>query len=59
MLSNDCKSCKYVVWLIALGQGVRCKHLQNQKYKKEGATSETPVVISNIPNGCEYFEGKK
>lgn len=59
MLSSDCINCKHVVWLIALGQGVRCKHPENQKYKKEGTTSKTPVVIPNIPNGCEYFEGKK
>ena len=59
MLSKDCIDCKYVVWMVALGQGVRCSHTEHKKYKKENEKSNAPVVISYIPSGCNYFENRE
>jgi hypothetical protein len=56
MLSKDCKNCKYVAWLVGLGQGVRCLKEENQKYLPEGELF--PVVISYVPENCKYFETK-
>ena len=47
MKTIDCKDCKWVVWLVGLGLGVRCNHPKN----KEG---DIPIIISRIPEGCEY-----
>jgi len=58
MLSKECKRCKNVVWMVALGQGVRCKHPENQKYKPKSA-NKLPVIISYIPNECPYFKEMK
>jgi hypothetical protein len=57
MLSKDCKSCTYCLWVVGIGQGVRCKHIENQKYK--GKESEIPIIISYVPNGCLYYERKQ
>ena len=51
MKTSECKHCKYVVWLIGLGQGVRCNKDENQKFLPEGKLR--PVVISQIPS-CEF-----
>lgn len=56
MLSAQCKECKYVVWMVALGQGIRCKHPENQKYKNESDSQKMPVVISRVPEECSYKE---
>ncbi len=58
MYSEVCKSCKYVVWMVGLGQGIRCNYYENQKYKKKGE-NELPVIISNVPIGCNYFIEKQ
>jgi len=63
MLSKDCKKCKWVIWMVGIGQGVRCNHPQNEhfnkhdpKYKKDGIQKP---IISCIPNGCTFEkEGK-
>ena len=49
MKNIDCKDCKWVVWLVGLGLGVRCNHPKNNK---EG--DDLPIIISRIPKGCEY-----
>jgi len=55
MNSEVCKKCKYVVWIVGLGQGIRCNYYENQKYKKKG-DNELPVIISNVPIGCNFLE---
>lgn len=35
MLSKDCKRCKYCMWSVAQGIGIRCTKEENQKYKLE------------------------
>ena len=52
-----CKNCSYCVWLIGIGQGVRCHHLENQQYLPEGQRS--PVLIGEIPDGCEFQNNDK
>ena len=55
MLSKDCKYCKYCVWGVAIGIGIRCKKEENQKYIQESDTHKhMPVIIGNVPDGCEY-----
>ena len=51
MLSNECRNCKYVLWQVALGVGIRCKHDDNQRYKKDtDKLQQLTVIISNIPS---------
>ena len=57
MLTKTCGSCEYCFWVVGIGFGVRCKHQDNQKYLKSGDRNiELPVIISNIPDGCEYYK---
>ncbi len=54
MLSSDCKYCKFVIWQVALGIGIRCRHRENQKYKKiDDRLPELPVIISRVPS-CNF-----
>jgi hypothetical protein len=46
MTVTECKGCKYSVWLIGIGQGVRCYKTENQKYLPEKQVS--PVLIGHI-----------
>jgi hypothetical protein len=52
---HTCKKCKHVIWLVALGLGVRCKHEENQQHKLP-TDKNLPVVVSRIPDGCIYYE---
>jgi len=57
MYSKDCKECKWVVWLVALGLGVRCKHPKNNKETElptKNEETELPILISKVPLNCEY-----
>lgn len=56
MSSEICKSCVYVNWMVGIGQGVRCGHIQNQHYKQ--VNNELSVSINSIPSPCEYYELK-
>jgi len=41
--------------MVASGLGVRYTHEENQKYKKDDEQlQQLPVIISNIPDNCEY-----
>jgi len=55
MNSDVCRKCKYVVWVVGLGLGVRCNYQENQKYKKK-SDNELSVIISNVPIGCNFLE---
>ncbi len=52
-----CRNCSYCVWLIGVGQGVRCHHPKNQQYLPDGQCS--PVLIGHIPENCEYQNNDK
>ena len=51
---KDCKGCKYKLHLIGIGQGVRCSHPDNQKYKID-KKDKRPVIISFVPENCTFF----
>lgn len=52
MISEDCKNCKHVLWLLALGLGVRCKH--PDRYAGSGLPSNTIKDFTD----CEKFKDK-
>ena len=54
MLSNEYRKCKYVFWAVGIGQGVRCRYLDNQQYKSKEDNKNIPVIISHIPNNCTH-----
>jgi len=56
MLTKDCSGCKFVFWAIGIGQGVRCNHKENVKYRPEDKTG--PVIISYVPK-CEFYEKRE
>lgn len=57
MQSSICKDCKHCAWMVGIGMGVRCKHTNNQKFKKEEDSHKNlPVIISHVPDGCEYYQ---
>lgn len=45
-----CCNCKQLVWLIALGQGLRCGHQTKQEEEK------MPPLIPSRFHTCELFE---
>ena len=60
MLSKDCKECRYCVWGVAVGMGIRCKKEENQKYiPEDDSHKHMPVIIAYVPDGCgdnEYHD---
>ncbi len=59
MLMEECGRCKYLIRLIGLGQGVRCWHPSNQKYKFKEDNQTMPVIISRIPGNCLFKETRQ
>lgn len=60
MLSQDCINCKYCKWMVGIGLGVRCSNPENQKYKlPKDRHPSAYVIISNVPNGCTFFDKKE
>ena len=52
-----CKNCSYCVWLVGVGQGVRCHHPENQKYLPDGQHSA--VLVGLTPDDCEFQNSDK
>ena len=52
----DCKECKNYQNLIAMGLGPRCKEEKNKKYLEKGDRVDMPIVISRVPEPCEYIK---
>jgi hypothetical protein len=42
-----CYNCKYLAWMIGVGQGLRCSHHDNQ---------DKLQMIPNMKHTCEKFE---
>ena len=60
MTLEECQGCKYLIKIIALGLGVRCRHPENQKYKLEDEIlPHMPVIISRIPSPCSYRDSSE
>jgi len=54
MLSKDCSKCQFCQWLKGIGQGVRCTHEENQKYKEQESNLNsvgraTAVELTQFP----------
>lgn len=47
-----CFNCEYMLWMVALGQGVRCRHPANNP--ADGKLFRIP----SRRHTCEHFEGK-
>ncbi len=56
MLIKDCQNCKSMVWMVGVGQGVRCSQKDNQKETKYSINGKLPL-ISEISD-CSFFEEK-
>jgi hypothetical protein len=48
-----CFNCKHIIWLVALGQGVRCGY---DFYKNN---NKVLFPISHLRHTCDKFENKK
>ena len=46
-----CYNCKHILWLIGVGQGLRCGHNIQEGVK--------PPTIPGISHVCENFKGKQ
>jgi hypothetical protein len=44
-----CKNCKYIVWMIGIGQGVKCNNTMSEYNNK---------LIPKISHTCNFFEKK-
>lgn len=52
MTSEFCKDCKFVVWMVGIGQGIRCQH---PKLYKPG---EEPLPVISSIEDCRMKEKK-
>jgi hypothetical protein len=50
-----CFNCTNMIWLVALGQGVRCGY----DFYKNGITGKNLPMIPNLRHTCEKFENRK
>ena len=62
-IPNDfecCWNCKYMSWMVGIGQGVRCGNEKNQYriFRPEGNNLKIPV-IPGVAEKCELFENKR
>ena len=48
-----CKSCKYKMWLVGIGLGMRCKHPKNRW------PDALPRLIPNSSFSCLHYDAKK
>jgi|SaaInlStandDraft_4_1057021.scaffolds.fasta_scaffold66779_4 hypothetical protein len=58
MLSEHCRICKSVVWMVALGQGIRCNHIENSHYASDTVfmrNGKSFPLISEVPE-CNVRE---
>lgn len=56
MLIKDCQNCRAMVWMVGVGQGVRCSHPDNQKETKHSFNGKLPLISEIID--CQKFEEK-
>ena len=62
-IPNDfecCWNCKYMSWMVGIGQGVRCGNEKNQYriFRPEGNKLKIPV-IPGVAEKCELVENKR
>jgi hypothetical protein len=49
-----CYNCKYKLWLVGLGLGVRCGH--EHLTAPSGSKAGKPTIIPHLRHTCEKFE---
>ena len=54
MLTEHCRDCKNVIWMVGLGLGVRCSHPDNKEYSK----TNLPPLISSVFD-CKIYRKKE
>ena len=51
MLIKDCEGCRFRIWMVGIGQGVRCGHPDHREITYVGSQ---PPVISKIVD-CRLY----
>jgi O-acetyl-ADP-ribose deacetylase (regulator of RNase III) len=49
-----CANCKYMCWMVGIGQGVTCRHPEYPRRDRRGSPQ-----IPSLQHSCEHFEFKK
>ena len=54
-----CYNCKFMSWMVGIGQGVRCGNEKNRyrHFRTEGEREKIPV-IPGVAEKCEHFYTK-
>ena len=61
---KSCWNCRYMQWMVAIGQGARCSNKKNEyrvfreEYRKEDERPIKMPVIPGVAKKCEHFENK-
>ena len=50
-----CYNCKHMLWMVGIGQGVRCGY----EFHKNGSTTKPPPMLPSLMHTCENFEFKE
>jgi hypothetical protein len=56
---NTCQHCKYIMWLIGVGQGLRCANQKNKDMRwieREGNQARVGPLLPSRNFTCENFE---
>ena len=55
-----CWNCRYMSWMVGIGQGVRCTTEENNYriFRTEEAGRPKLPVIPGVAEKCEHFESK-
>lgn len=47
---STCQTCKYSMWLVGIGQGMRCKHPENM------LPDNVPILLPSRHFNCSHYE---
>lgn len=50
-----CANCKYLAWMIGIGQGLRCTH---KSVYDQATFNSLPPVVPSSRHTCDKFESK-
>jgi len=53
-----CWNCRYMAWMVGIGQGVRCSNEKNQYRIFVGTQKVKTPVIPGVARKCEHFHNK-
>ena len=61
---ESCWNCRYMQWMVAVGQGVRCSNKNNEykvfreEYRREDEKPIKMPVIPGVAEKCELFDSR-